>query len=110
MRRSPSVPLVVVTAVAFCVVASTLLAAGVAALSGTAGTSVAPTDLGELRGPAAPGPWRAQEATSVAQCPGMGWEVLGSLGWLATGSGRHLGSPPWWAWPGGLFGLVPGEA
>ena len=60
---------------------------------------------------AVPARWAQAEVHAALGCPGLSWSVLGALGWLASRSGGdHPGTaPPWWAWDGGVFGIVRGD-
>jgi len=84
----------------------TVVTAGTVVIASSAGSTGAPGDLGALKGPAVPLEWQLAELDAAGACPGLPWSTLGALGFLASGSGRWEGrDPPWWGWPGGLFGI-----
>ena len=92
------------------IVGSCLLGTVVVNLSAGGGTpsSSPPRADGE---PAVPASWAQAEVAASAVCPDVSWSLLGSLGWLASRSGRLAAGhpPPWWMWDGGPFGVVIGD-
>ena len=64
--------------------------------------------IGFLTGRAVPEEVARAEDQALTVCPDLPASLLGSLGFVASGSGRRLnGSPPWWSWPTGRFGVEP---
>jgi cell wall-associated NlpC family hydrolase len=64
--------------------------------------------VGSFPGQAVPLAWRLVETDAASTCPDLDWSVLGALGFITSGSGRWpRRTPPWWPWPGGLFGIEP---
>jgi hypothetical protein len=86
-----------------------VLGLGLLVVSASPSSTPASMSLGSIPGPAAPPSWQMAEVDAASSCPSLSWSVLGALGWMATGSGRAPGTvdPPWWHWPGGLFGVDP---